>query len=355
MPRTTWAMAPYIHAVGTGPRSNRDLTFEEARAVGGLLLDQQATALQHGTFLVALRNKGESPDELRGLAGAIRERATPIAPRVQDLVDIGAPYDGRTESVVISPFASIVAAAAGAPQVMHGAPDMPPKHGVGNHEVLNALGLDVSMSPGAVEELIEREGFGYMNQEVFCPALHALKSRRGEMTLRSAFNTVEKITNLASAAHVVIGLTHSPYLQRITGALPGLGYKRSFIVQGIEGNEDVSTWRPSRLVTVEGEADEESRLDPSNYQLDAVEREDLRATDPLAESIDKFLPVLEGQGAPRMRDLVAYNAGLRIWLSGQSPSMAEAIIVARETIAGGKASEKLSALTARAKRTIATG
>lgn len=337
-------MKPFIHAVGTGPRSNRDLSFEEAREVAGLLLDQQATALQHGAFLVALRNKGESPDELRGFAAAIRERASVIQPRAEGLVDIGAPYDGRTESVVISPFASILATAAGAPQVMHGAPDMPPKHGAGIHEMLLALGVDVRMSPLHVESAIEREGFGYMNQEVFCPALYALKDRRAETTLRSAFNTVEKIANLASAEHVVIGLTHNPYLQRITGALPGLGYGRSFIVQGIEGNEDVSTWRPSRLVTVEDGGFEESRLDPADYELEAAEREDLRATDPLGESLSKFVPVLEGHGDARMRDLVAYNAGLRIWLSGVAGSMSDGIAKAQEAIASGAAAEKLKAL-----------
>lgn len=341
-------MAPFIHAVGTGPRSNRDLSFDEAREVAGLLLDQEATALQHGAFLVALRNKGESPDELRGFAAAIRDRATIIKPVVAGLVDIGAPYDGRTQSVVISPFASIVAAAAGAPQVMHGAPDMPPKHGAGIHEMLQALDLDVSMSPPEVAATIEHEGFGYMNQEVFCPALYALKERRAETTLRSAFNTVEKITNLASADHVVIGLTHNPYLQRITGALPGLGYGRSFIVQGIEGNEDVSTWRPSRLVTVEDGRFEESRLDPAAHELQAAEREDLRAEDPLLDSIRKFVPVLEGHGDATMRDLVAYNAGLRIWLGGVAASMSEAITKAQQAIANGSAARKLSALRASA-------
>jgi anthranilate phosphoribosyltransferase len=347
MAKIVWPMRPYLHAVGTGPKSNRDLTYDEARQVADLILDQEATALQHGAFLIALRNKGESPDELRAFVDAVRDRSTVIEPGIDGLVDIGSPYDGRTESLVVSPLASIVAAAAGAPQVMHGAPDMPPKHGTGVHEVLQALGLAVDLPPSQVEALIEREGFGYMNQEVFSPSLFALKQRREEMTLRSAFNTVEKMANLASAQHHIIGLTHTPYLHRITGAMSALGYGRSFIVQGIEGNEDISTWRAGRLVILEDEGVEESRLDPADFEIERVEIEDIRAKDPLRESLDKLLPVLECQGEPGLRDLVAYNAGLRIWLSGTASSMADGIADARRTIASGAAQAKLSALRSR--------
>jgi anthranilate phosphoribosyltransferase len=344
MPKTQWAMREYLHAVGTGPKSNRDLTYEEARAVADLLLDKTATELQHGAFLIALRNKGESPDELHGFVDAIRARSAVIAPRVEGLVDIGSPYDGRTESVVISPFASIVAAAAGAPQVMAGAPDMPPKHGVGIHEMLDALGVPTDMQPAEVEKQIEQVGFGYINQEIFTPDLYALKQRREEMTLRSVFNTVEKMVNLASAPHHIIGLTHNPYMHRITGAMARLGYGRSFIVQGIEGNEDVQTWRPSRLTVVEGESVEESTLDPGEYELERVEREDLRAENPLAESLERFLPVLEGHGAAGMRDLVAYNAGLRLWLGERVQSTADGIVAARAALDSGAALGRLREL-----------
>lgn len=346
MPRTEWAMREYLHAVGTGPKSNRDLTYDEARQVADLLLDKTATELQHGAFLIALRNKGESPEELHGFVDAIRARSTVIAPAVEGLVDIGSPHDGRTESVVVSPFASIVAAAAGAPQVMSGAADMPPKHGTGVHEVLLALGLPTSLPPGDVQRAIEESGFGYINMEVFAPDLHALKQRREEMTLRSVFNTVEKMVNLASAPHHIIGLTHTPYMHRITGAMARLGYGRSFIVQGIEGNEDVQTWRPSRLTVVDGDAVDESTLDPANYELARVEREELRAEDPLEDSVKRFLPVLERQGTPEMRDLVAYNAGLRIWLGGRAGAMADGIALARESIESGAALKVLGQLQA---------
>ena len=339
-------MREYLHAVGTGPKSNRDLTYDETRQVADLLLDQTATELQHGAFLIALRNKGESPEELHGFVEAIRARSSVIAPRVKGLVDIGSPCDGRTESVIVSPFASIVAAAAGVPQVMSGAPDMPPKHGVGIHEMLGALGMATDLKPNEVERAIEETGFGYLNQEVFSPDLYALKQRREEMTLRSVFNTVEKMLNLASASHHIIGLTHTPYMQRITGAMERLGYGKSFIVQGIEGNEDVQTWRPSRLTIVEGGSTDESTLDPADFELQRVEREELRAEDPLNESLERFLPVLEGVGTAAMRDLVAYNAGLRIWLGGGVDSMAAGIASAREAVASGAALATLRALQA---------
>ncbi|HSP56382.1 MAG TPA: anthranilate phosphoribosyltransferase, partial [Dehalococcoidia bacterium] len=119
-------MRGYLRAIGQGPRTGRSLTTDEARDAMSLILSGGATAAQAGAFLLLQRYKGESPEELLGLAEAVREGANLIRPSVRGLLDIGSPYDGRTKSIVVSPASAIVAAAAGVSVVMHGEKDVGP-------------------------------------------------------------------------------------------------------------------------------------------------------------------------------------------------------------------------------------
>src|SRR3990170_2191554 len=111
-------MREYLRAIGQGPRTGRDLTVEEAREAMSLVLSGEATPAQAGGFLLLQRYKGESPEELLGFAEGVRAKAHLISPGVEGLLDVGSPYDGRKKSIVVSPAAAIVAAAAGVPVVM---------------------------------------------------------------------------------------------------------------------------------------------------------------------------------------------------------------------------------------------
>src|SRR3990172_1553754 len=190
----------YLREIGQGPKNCRDLTREEARDAMELILTQQVPRSQMGGFLLIERFKGESPDELLGFADAICAHANRISPKVEGLLDIGSPYDGRKRSLVVSPAASIVACAAGLPVVMHGEKGLGPKHGVPVGDVLEALGVDVDAEPEEVQRSIEEVGFGYMRSARFVPELYALREVREEIALRSNIHTVENLYNLAAAA-----------------------------------------------------------------------------------------------------------------------------------------------------------
>ncbi len=333
------AIRPLLRDLGQGPTQGRSLTRQEARHCLELILDGVATPAQAGGFLLLQRYKGETPEELLGFTDALRARARLIHPRVEGLLDVGSPYDGRGRDLVVSPAASIVAAACGLPVLMHGEKDMPPKHGLAVGDVLEALGVPTDLEPQAVERSIEQVGLGYLRQARFLPDLHAIKWLREEITLRSPLNMVEKIYDPAGAPYHLVGLTHLPYLEKLGGALAGMGFRRTLLVQGMEGNEDAPTARPCRLIWFEADGSaREERVNAADYGLEPCRGDALA----IGEA-QHTLAVLRGNAEPAHRDLVLFNAALRLLLCERVPNLATGIEMAREAIESGEAYRKLEA------------
>jgi len=348
------AIKPLLRDLGQGPTRGRSLTREEARQALDAILDGRATPAQAGAFLLLQRYKGETPDELLGFVDAVRGRAStrPLRPQVDGLLDIGSPYDGRLRSIVISPAASIVAAACGAPVLMHGERDVPPKHGLTVGDVLDALGAPTGLPPDAVERSIEELGIGYLRQERFAPDLASIRWLREEIALRSPLNMVEKIYDPANAPYHLVGLTHVPYLEKLGGALAGMGFRKTAVVQGLEGNEDLPTNRAARAIefttTNEGEAvKREYRLNAADFGLTAATADDLAigaddAGRPTAERSARLsVEALRGEASPAGRDLVLFNAGFRVYLAGRADDIGSGIARAREAVESGAAFEVL--------------
>lgn len=340
-------MRAYLRAAGQGKTRGRDLTREESRDAMEIVLSGGATEAQIGGFLLLQRYKGESSDELYGFAEAVRSRATLIKPAVDGLLDIGSPYDGRKQSIVVSPASAIVAAAAGVPVVMHGEKDLGPKHGVPIGDVLEALGIDVDAEPADVKRSIEEHGLGYMRSSRFVPEVFALRRIREEVALRTVFATVEKIYNLAGAAYSVIGLAHLPYMEKMMKAATNMGFKRIMIVQGIEGNEDAPTSRPCRIFEWRSGDDgpREWKLDAAEYGLQPATKEEMAGGD-AAHNAAIATRIFDGESGA-YRDLVLLNAGLRIYLAERATSVADGIEKARDAIDSGAAKAKLEALRKR--------
>jgi anthranilate phosphoribosyltransferase len=338
----------YLREIGQGPRSGRDLRREEARDAMELILSQRVTRAQMGGFLLVQRYKGESPEELLGFAEAIRSGAHLIRPRVEGLLDVGSPYDGRKRSILVSPASSIVVAAAGVPVVLHGEKDLGPKHGVPIGDVLEALGVDTDAEPHEVQRSVEEVGLGYMRQARFAPQVFALRELREEIALRSCLSTIEKIYNLAGADYCIIGLTHLPYMEKMMETASNMGFKRILIVQGIEGNEDVPTSRPCRAFEWDRGHRRELRIDAAEFGLQPASREEMAGGD-AAHNAAIALRILQGESGP-YRDLIVLNAAVRIWLAERAETLVEGIEMARKAIDSGAALERLEALRRRAAR-----
>jgi anthranilate phosphoribosyltransferase len=303
-----------------------------------LILDGRATPAQAGAFLLLQRYKGETPDELLGFIDAVRARPSTrlLSTAAEGILDVGSPYDGRLRNIVVSPAASIVAAAAGVPVLLHGEPGVPPKHGVTVGDVLEGLGVTGNAPVQAVEQSLATLGIAYLRQTHFAPDIAALKWLREETALRSPLNMVEKIYDPASAPYHLVGLTHLPYLEKLGGALTGMGFRRTALVQGLEGNEDLPTHRGVRVIefTAGGEQ-REYRLNAADYGLEQASEADLALGDGPRRSGDLTMSVLNGEAPPAWRDLVSFNAGFRIELAGRAADLSVAIEMAQEAIESG--------------------
>ncbi len=344
------AIKPLLRDLGQGPTAGRSLTREEARCCLDLILDGRATPAQAGAFLLLQRYKGETPDELLGFIDSVRARPTTrlIRPNVDGLLDVGSPYDGRLRTIMVSPAASIVAAACGVPVLLHGEPGVAPKHGLTAGDVLDALGVPTDLAAEAVARSIEAIGIGYLRQSRFAPDLTALNALRDEIALRSPLNMVEKIYDPAGAPYHLIGLTHLPYLEKLGDALSRLGFRKTALVQGMEGNEDLPTNRAVRVIEFAGDTKQEYRLNAAGLGLSPAAPEDLdpghdaggRPTPERSAELARL--VLHGEAPAAWRDLVLLNAGFRVCLAGRAPDVAAGIELARKTIASGAASELLA-------------
>lgn len=342
-PVMTATMHPFIKAVGTGPQSNRHLTREEARTALGLILDGVATPVQAAAFLLGARVQGENPDELLGFIEAVQARAETIDAGVGPLVDVGTPYDGRRRTLHVTIGASLVAAAAGAPQLLHGMGVVGPKHGLPLAPVLEALGVPTRRPPAATAADLRRHGFAYLDARDAAPAVFALRALREEIGLRTALSTVEKLYDLGHAPHHVIGVTHAPYLKRFVGALQGMGWTRSLLVQGLEGTEDVPVGRASRVLVVTPQSVEEMRLDPRSLGLGGTDAEAELPPEAAAHA-DALRAVLTGGAAGVARDQVRLNAGLRLWVAGVTPTIGDGVEAASAALDGGAAKRRLEAI-----------
>jgi anthranilate phosphoribosyltransferase len=230
---------------------------------------------------------------------------------------------------------------------MHGEPDVPPNHGVTVAGVLDGLGVPVDQPAPTVERGIEDVGIAYLRQRHFAPDLVALKWLRQEIALRSPLNMVEKIYDPANAPYHLIGLTHMPYLEKLGDALVRAGFRKTALVQGMEGNEDLPTSRGVRVIELEGAEQREYRLNAADFGLEVATPEDVAPGvaangGPSAErSIELTERVLHGEAPAPWRDLVAFNAGFRVHLTGRADDVTDGIARAREAIESGRAAQVL--------------
>ena len=245
---------PFIKAVGRGEKLKRDLTYDESVEALRQIVDQTCSPAQAGAFLITQRVKGEAVDEIRGFTDLLRaETITQIEPRVEGLLDLAAPYDGKVNSAQLVPAIAILLAEAGLPVVLHGDENVPTKSGIGPGPVLRALGVADDLGPEEAQRMIESVGVGYLSARRFAPRWHALLPLRHQFGLRTVLNSVEKLLNPANAPYQISGFFHGNYIERLRAVQTGS--RRSFIVQGEEGSIEMAVGRKTRVFAEDATAD----------------------------------------------------------------------------------------------------
>src|ERR671922_1712057 len=312
--------------------SGHDLAREQAGAVLGEIMRGDATDAQIAGFLIALRTKGETVDELAGLAGTMRALATPVPCDRGDLVDTAGTGGGKP-TFNVSTTAALIAAGAGCALAKHG--NRSATGLSGSADVLEALGARIDLGPGEVARCIDRAGFGFM----FAPAHHAATRYvvpvRKELAVRTIFNFLGPLTNPAGARRQLIGVSDPDYLERMAGALARLGCDRALLVSSEDGLDEMSTSAPTHVVEVNGDALQRYVVGPAEVGIELSPFDAVRGGTP-DENAATTRAILAGENGPP-RDLAVFNAGAAIYAGGIVDTLSEGVEAARAAVDSGAA------------------
>ncbi len=317
-----------------------DLTRDEARETMQEIMRGDATQAQIAGFLVALRAKGETADEIAGCAEAMREHVLQVNPKRDDLVDIVGTGGDGANTFNISTAAALVAAAAGAGIAKHG--NRAASSATGAADVLEALGFRLDLEPARIEQSIDELGFGFLFAQAHHPAMRHAAPVRRELGTRTVFNVLGPLTNPAGARALMLGV-YSPSLTRtLADALVQLGATRAYVVHGAGGIDELSPCGPNLVCEVENGHVREYELDPLELGVERCDPAELRGGDP-ATNARALRKVLNGADGGH-RSAVVLNAAGGIAAAGRAESLREGIIRAREAIDSGVAAARLDQL-----------
>ncbi|HEX6581730.1 MAG TPA: anthranilate phosphoribosyltransferase [Actinomycetota bacterium] len=315
--------------------SHEALSADDAAEVMRAIMSGDVTPAQVGGFLMALRTKGETVDELDGLARTALEFANPVSPPAPVLDTCGTGGD-RSGTFNISTVSAIVVAGAGVPVAKHG--NRAASGRCGSADLLEELGVAIDLDAAGVERCLAEAGIGFMFAPVFHPAWgHAAPVRR-ELRVPTSFNFLGPLTNPARPAAQVVGVSDERMLPLMAEVLARRG-TRAKLFRGEDGIDELTTTGPSVVLDVRSGEVIESRLDPADLDIARASREDLHGGDP-PESARVARAVLDGDHGPA-RDVVLLNAGAALEVAGASSDLDEGIALASSSIDEGKAGATL--------------
>jgi anthranilate phosphoribosyltransferase len=319
-----------------------DLGRDETRSVMDEIMRGEATPAQIGGFLVALRIKGETADEITGCAEAMREHVLAVRPARDDLVDTAGTGGDGAGTFNISTAAALVAAAAGAGVAKHGNRAVSSKSG--SADVLESLGFDLEIPPARIEHSIDELGFGFLFAPTHHPAMRHAAPVRRELAARTVFNVLGPLTNPAGARAQVVGVYAPELVPTIADVLLSLGATRAFVVHGAGGVDELSPAGPNLVCEVTDGEVRRREIDPLELGVPRCAAEDLRGGEP--EDNARTIHEIFGGADGGRRDAVLLNAAGAIAAAGHAKDLEEGLGVAREAIDSGAAGERLEALVA---------
>src|SRR5947209_6866830 len=307
-----------------------------------------ATEIQIAAFLIALRTKGETVEELAGLARAMRAFAARVDVSSDDLLDTAGTGGGR-RTFNVSTTAALIAAGAGCTVAKHG--NRSATGLSGSADVLEALGARIDLNPQAVARCIEEVGFGFM----FAPAHHQATRYvvpvRRELGVRTIFNFLGPLTNPAGASRQVVGISDPAYLDTMAGALARLGTKHALLVSGEDGVDELSISAPTRVVEVVRGILRRYTVTPEQVGLERAPPEAVPGGDP-AQNAQTARRIFDGEDGAA-RGLALLNAGAAIYAGGAAASLAEGVRAAERALDAGAAAQALERFVARTQQLAA--
>ncbi|HWR39045.1 MAG TPA: anthranilate phosphoribosyltransferase [Patescibacteria group bacterium] len=326
----------YLATVAGG----KNLSREQAREAMHVIMSGQSTDSQIGAFLTALRMKGEISAEVAGFAETMRNQATPVRCRQEELIDTcGTGGDGRN-TFNISTTVALVVAGAGLAVAKHG------NRGVssssGSADVLEALGVNLELTPEAVADAIGDIGVGFLYAPQFHSAMKYAAKPRRELGFRTVFNLLGPLSNPASACYQLVGVYEESLTEKVAEALLELGVKGAMVVHSLDGLDEISTAAPTAVSEVRDGKVHSYRLDPAALGFVSPGTDGYKGGTP-ADNAAITRDILQGVTGPK-RDIVLINAAAALLVGEKAANLEEGIELARRSLDSGAALAKLEAL-----------
>jgi anthranilate phosphoribosyltransferase len=359
-------MRSIIQRIATGPDMSKNIAAEEARAGMAAILRGEIDPVQSAIFLIALRMKRETDDENRGILDGIIDVSTRVTADVDEVLDMSDPYNGYNRSLPAAPFMPAVMAALGVPTVSHGVETMSPKFGITHHRVLKAAGIPVDLSvQQAAARLAEKNiGWAYVDQQAYCPPLHALTSLRTNIVKRQAITTVEVLVRPIAGklkTHYMSGYVHSPYTRVYAMLARHAGFDSCLMVRGVEGGITPSLRQVGKVFFYHDKGEEQSQeFNPEDIGI----KQDVRAT-PLPDDLpphpssDDVGAAFDAEVAAKMAaeaglaalggekgstyDALVYTGAIALWHLNKQDNLQDAAAAVRHAIDSGKALQHFNA------------
>ena len=331
-------LAPLIRRLS----ERRDLSAAEAEAAFDIVMSGEASPVGITALLVGLRTKGHAPSEVAGGVRALRRAMIPVAaPDGAVLVDTCGTGGGTVTTFNISTAAAIVVASGGVPVAKHGNRSFSSQSG--SADVLEALGVEIELSPEAMGEILERIGIVFMFAPLLHPAMRHVGPVRRELAFPTIMNLLGPLTNPAGARRQIVGVSEPGLVPLIAGALKELGHERALVVHGSPGIDEMSPLGPTRVAElVQGEV-REYGVDPEGLGVEVADPDEIRGGSP-EDNARIISDVLAGRERGGARTAVAMNAGGALYLGGVSEDLPRGIRLAGDLIESGAAQRTLDRL-----------
>ena len=315
----------------------RDLSRADMNALMTRIMTGEATDAQIGGFLVGLRFKGETVDEIVGAAEVMRQLATPVSADTAGLVDTCGTGGSGANKFNVSTASAFVAAAAGARVAKHG--NRSASSSSGSADLLETAGAEIMLSPEQVARCIDSVGLGFLFALRHHSAMkHAIGPRR-EMAVRTIFNILGPLTNPASARRQLLGVYEARLVRPMAEVLGKLGSEHVMVVHSGDGLDEISIAAKTHVAELKDGEVREYDIEPGDFGLNVASLDPLRV-----ENSEQSLALVEQALDGSMEsasDMVAMNAGAAVYVSGGALSLKQGVEMARDAIGGGLASEKM--------------
>ncbi len=320
----------------------KKLSQANTKAIFDTIMAGEATPAQIAGILMALRVRGESPEEIAGAAEAMRQVSTKVAVDVANLVDTcGTGGSGEAKLFNISTAAAFVVAGAGGHVAKHGNRGMTSQSG--SADLLEAAGVNIALSPEQIARCISQIGVGFLFAQTHHSAMRYAGPVRQELRVRTIFNLLGPLTNPANAQRQLIGVFAPEWQQPIAEVAQLLGSTHVMVVHA-NGLDELSITGTSTIVELKDAEIQRYTIEPEDFGITTQRVEDLHANSP-ESSLELVRRSLSGDDTSGAADIVALNAGAAIYVAGIADTLANGVTMAEDSIASGLAAEKLAELT----------